>query len=62
MFTMPWILDPCITYSLLSPLSFDLNTFFNVKNFKIFLSISDEKKYSIANVIISKKWILTKKK
>ena len=38
-----------------SKIKANINTFFNVKNFKIYLSISDEKKYSIANVIISKK-------
>ena len=31
-----------------------IKTLFKVKKFNIFLSISDEKKYSIASVIISK--------
>ena len=33
-----------------------IKTSFNVKKFNIFLSISDERKYAIASVIISKKW------
>ena len=33
---------------------------FNTKKLNIFLSLSDEKKYSIAFVIIGKKWILIK--
>ena len=33
-----------------------INTLFKVKKFNILLSISDEKKYSIASVIISKLW------
>ena len=32
-----------------------IKTFFNVKKFDIFLSISDEKKYAIASIVISKK-------
>ena len=33
-----------------------IKTSFKVKKFNILLSISDEKKYAIASVIISKKW------